>query len=144
MTVYRSVALVADLNTLSCVNTQVYQTSDAFAAEVANHFPPFLAHATHKKRGIPRHAGQEYPYKKAQKGGYRRLFVRGCFRVNALGYCYEFFSLSATLSLIGFGFDWCFGFGWCFGLTCLLHRFFCLWSHQGHYQHLIAVIDKEH
>jgi hypothetical protein len=49
MTVYRLVALLADLNTLSGINTQGYQTSHAFATEGANHFSPFLAHATHKK-----------------------------------------------------------------------------------------------
>jgi hypothetical protein len=144
MAVYRLVALVADLNALSSINTQGYQTSHAFSTEGANHFSPFLAHATHKKGVFHATQGRNTPTKKAQKGGYRRPFVRGCSRSNALGYCYEFFSLSATLPLIGFGFDWCFGFDWRFGLACLLHRFLCLWSHQGHYQHLIAVIDKEH
>jgi len=82
MVVYRVVALLADLNTLPCVNTQGYQTSDAFATEVANHFSPFLALATHKKGIFHATQGRNTPYKrqkKAQKGGYRRLSVRGCF-----------------------------------------------------------------
>jgi hypothetical protein len=58
---------------------QGYPTSDAFATEVANHFSPFLALATHKKGVSLPHTGQRYPYKKAQKGDYRRLPVRGCF-----------------------------------------------------------------
>ena len=138
ITVYRLVALVADLNTLPCVNTQVYQTRGVLVTKVALHLFSFLALATHKKGVFHATQGRNTPTKKAQKGGYRRPFVRGCSRSNALGYCNEFFSLSATLPLIGFG------FGWCFGLVCLFHRFLCLWSHQRHYQHLIAVIDKEH
>jgi hypothetical protein len=84
MGVYLVVALIADLNALSSINTQGYQTSDAFATEVANHFSPFLALATHKKGVFHATQGRNTPTKKAQKGGYRRLFVRGCFRSNAL------------------------------------------------------------
>jgi hypothetical protein len=84
MSIYLVVALVADLNALSSVNTQDCQTSDAFAAEVANHFSPFLALATHKKGVSHATQGRNTPTKKAQKGGYRRPFVRGCFRSNAL------------------------------------------------------------
>ena len=49
MAVYCVVALLADPDALRCVKMQPYPTSDAFATEVANHFPPFLALATHKK-----------------------------------------------------------------------------------------------
>jgi hypothetical protein len=80
MAVYHVVTLVADLNTLPCINTQGYQTSDAFTTEVANHFSPFLALATHKKGGIPRHTGQEYPLqKKHKKAATHGFLVRGCF-----------------------------------------------------------------
>ena len=49
MAVYRLIALFADPDALRCVKIQPYPTSDAFATEVANHFSPFLALATHKK-----------------------------------------------------------------------------------------------
>jgi hypothetical protein len=49
MTVYRLVALVADLNTLSCVNTQVYQTRGVLVTKVALHIFSFLALAMHTK-----------------------------------------------------------------------------------------------
>jgi hypothetical protein len=106
MSVYRLVALVADLNTLPCVNTQGYQTIDAFATEVANHFSPFLALATHKKGGIPRHTGQEYPLQKSTK---RRLPPPHCawlfsvkrsrLLLRALSFGYAFASASSRLLL---------------------------------------------
>jgi hypothetical protein len=67
ITVYRLVALLAYLNALSSINTQVYQTSDAFATEVANHFSPFLAHATHKKGVFHATRGRNTPTKKHKK-----------------------------------------------------------------------------
>jgi hypothetical protein len=67
MVVYRVVALLADLNTLPCVNTHGYQTSDASATEVANHFSPFLAIATHKKGIFHATQGRNTPYKKRHK-----------------------------------------------------------------------------
>jgi len=70
MAVYRVVALLTDPNTLPCINTQGYQTSDAFATEVANHFSPFLALATHKKGVFHATQGRNTPYKKSTK---RRL-----------------------------------------------------------------------
>ena len=83
MSVYLVVALVADLNTLSSIDPQIYQTSDAFATEVANHFSSFLALTTHKKGVFHATKGRNTPTKKAQKGSYRRLFMRGCFCVQA-------------------------------------------------------------
>jgi len=81
MAVYHVVALLADPDALRCVKMQPYPTSDAFATEVANHFSPFLALATHKKGVVFPHTGQGLPplQKNAQKGDYRRLPVRGCF-----------------------------------------------------------------
>jgi hypothetical protein len=67
MTVYRLVALLADQNTFSRVNPQVYQTRGILATKVTLHTFSFLALATHKKGGILRHTGQEYPYKKHKK-----------------------------------------------------------------------------
>ena len=75
MVVYRVVALLADLNTLPCVNTHSYQTSDAFATEVANHFSPFLAPRHTQKRDIPRHTGQEYPLQKMHKKAATAAFL---------------------------------------------------------------------
>ena len=79
MAVYCVIALLADPDALRCVKVQSYPTSDAFATEVANHFSPFLALATHKKEGSILAQGKDTPYKNAQKGDYRRLPVRGCF-----------------------------------------------------------------
>ena len=84
MAVYRLIALFADPNTLRCVNTQVYQARGVLLAKVALHLSSFLALATHKKGVSHATQGRNTPTKKAQKGGYRRLFVRGCFRSNAL------------------------------------------------------------
>jgi hypothetical protein len=70
MVVYRLVALLADPDALQRVNSQPYQTSGISLAELANHGSPFPALAHTQKRGIPRHIGQEYPYKKGTK---RRL-----------------------------------------------------------------------
>jgi hypothetical protein len=67
MTVYRPVALVADLNALSSINTQGYQTSDAFATEVALHFSPFLALATHKKGVSHATQGRNTPTKSTKR-----------------------------------------------------------------------------
>jgi hypothetical protein len=75
MTIYRLVALLANPNTFSCPNTQVYQTSDAFATEVANHFSPFLALATRKKGVFHATQGRNTPTKKAQKGDYPVAFL---------------------------------------------------------------------
>jgi hypothetical protein len=107
MAAYRVVALLADLNTLPCVNTQGYQTIDAFATEVANHFSPFLALATHKKGGIPRHTGQEYPLQKSTK---RRLPPPHCawlfsvkrsrLLLRVLSFGYAFASTSSRLLLL--------------------------------------------
>ena len=79
MAVYRVIALLADPDALRCEKMQPYPTSDAFATEVANHFSPFLALDTHKNGVFHATQGRNTPTKKAQKGGYRRLFVRGCF-----------------------------------------------------------------
>jgi hypothetical protein len=83
MTIYRLVALLANPNTFSRINTQVYQTRGIVVAKFTLHVFSFLALATHK-RGVSYRTGQGYPLQKAQKGGYRRLPVRGCFRSNAL------------------------------------------------------------
>ena len=52
MAIYRLVALLADLNTLSCVNSQVYQAWGVVMAKITFHITPFLTTvvlATHKK-----------------------------------------------------------------------------------------------
>jgi len=61
MAVYRVVALLADPDAVRCVKMHSYPTSDAFATEVANHFSPFLALATHKKGVVLPHTGQGLP-----------------------------------------------------------------------------------
>lgn len=83
MIVYRLVALLAAQNTFSRVNPQVYQTRGILVTKVALHIFSFLALATHKK-GYSTPHGAGIPLQKAQKGGYRRLPVRGCFRSNTL------------------------------------------------------------
>jgi hypothetical protein len=75
MSVYRFVALVADLNTLPCVNTQVYQTRGVLVTKVALHIFSFLALATHKKGVFHATQGRNTPTKKAQKGGYPAAFL---------------------------------------------------------------------
>jgi hypothetical protein len=108
MAVYCLIALLADLNTSSCVNSQVYQTRGVLVTKVALHIFLLSCPRHAQKRGIPRHTGQEYPLQKAQKGGYRRLFVRGCFRSNAVrllllvlsfGYASASFELLVRLAL---------------------------------------------
>jgi len=79
MTVYRLVALVADLNTLPCVNTQVYQARGVLVTKFALHIFSFLALATHKKRGILTAQGKDTPTKSTKRRLPRRLPVRGCF-----------------------------------------------------------------
>ena len=49
MAVYRLIALLADPDALRCVKTQLYQARGVLVAELALHFPPFLALATQKK-----------------------------------------------------------------------------------------------
>ena len=67
MAVYRLVALVADLNTLPCVNTQVYQTKGVLVTKVALHIFSFLALATHKKGVFHATQGRNTPTKKHKK-----------------------------------------------------------------------------
>jgi hypothetical protein len=108
MAIYRLIALLADLNTLSCVNSQIYQSRGVLVAKVALHLFSFLALATHKKGVFHATQGRNTLTKKAQKGGYRRLFVRGCFRSNAVrllllvlsfGYASASFELLVRLAL---------------------------------------------
>jgi len=70
MTVYRAVTLVADLNALSSINTQVYQARGILLTKVALHLFSFLALATHKKGVSHATQGRNTPYKKSTK---RRL-----------------------------------------------------------------------
>jgi hypothetical protein len=67
ITVYRLVAPLADLNTLSCVNTQVYQTRGILMTKVALHISSFLAPATHKKGVFHATQGRNTPTKKHKK-----------------------------------------------------------------------------
>jgi hypothetical protein len=67
ITVYRLVTHVADLNTLPCVNTQVYQTKGVLVTKVALHFFSFLALATHKKGVFHATQGRNTPTKKHKK-----------------------------------------------------------------------------
>jgi len=75
MAVYRLTASPTGLNTLSCIDSQVYQASDAmtteFTFDITAPFLSVFARASQtKKGGIPTHAGQEYLFtRKAQKGG---------------------------------------------------------------------------
>jgi hypothetical protein len=64
MAVYRLVALLADPDTLRCVNTQVYQATSALLAKVALHLLSFLALATHKKGVFHATQGRNTPTKK--------------------------------------------------------------------------------
>jgi len=96
MTVYRLIALLADLNTLPCVNPQVYQARGVAVAKFTLHIVPLSGCLCpyHTKKGYPDPTqGKDIPYKKAQKGGYRRLPVRGCF-------CVQAFYATATGSLL--------------------------------------------
>ena len=96
MAVYRLIAPLTDLNTISCVNTKDYQSRGVFATELANHFSPFLALATHKKGVFHATQGRNTPTKKAQKGGYPAaslcvvvfVFKRSMLRLLVLFYGY--------------------------------------------------------
>jgi hypothetical protein len=101
MGVYLVVALIADLNALSSVNTQDYQTSDAFAAQVANHFFPFLALATHKKGVSHATQGRNTPTKKHKKAATAASLCVVVFGQTLLCYGY-WFSLTAALRLFRF------------------------------------------
>ena len=154
MAVYRVVALLTDLNTLPCINTQGYQTSDAFATEAANHFSPFLALATHKKGVFHATQGRNTPYKNSTKRRLpRRLSVRGCFCVQTFSLLWlcllcDCYLLTLSLRLrLGLGFRWLSFYFGCWlncgcGLPVLLLLLLRLVTHHRHDYHLIA-FDSE-
>jgi hypothetical protein len=106
MAVYRLIALLADPNTLRCVNTQVYQARGVLLAKVALHFLSFLALATHKK-GVS-HATQDR--NTPTKSTKRRLppplcawlcsVKRSRLLLRVLSFGYAFASASAWLLLL--------------------------------------------
>jgi hypothetical protein len=67
MAVYRLIALLADPDSLRCVKTQLYQARDVLLAELALHFSPFLALATHKEGVFHATQGRNTPTKKHKK-----------------------------------------------------------------------------
>ena len=101
MAVYRLIAPLTDLNTFSCVNTKDYQSRGVFATELANHFSPFLALATHKKGVFHATQGRNTPTKKHKKAATPPplcawLFL--CSSVLCYGYWF-FFTDTAALWL---------------------------------------------
>jgi len=87
MAIYRLIALLADLNTLSCVNSQVYQAPGVVMAKITFHFSPFSdyfcpCHA--QQRGIPPRYRGGYPLKMAKRGGSSPLFAWLCLWLSVL------------------------------------------------------------
>jgi len=144
MAIYRLIALFADLNTLSCVNSQVYQARGVVMAKFTFHFSPFSdcfcpCHAQ-TKRGLPAQ-GKETPLQKMHKKATTAAFlcvVVLCSSVLCYGYCFSFTATAALRLCFGF---WL-GFGWLgFGSGCLL-LLLCLATYHRHYYHLIAIGSK--
>ena len=76
MAIYRLIAPLADLNALSCIDSQVYQARGIVMAKFTFHITPFSSYLPKaNKKGSPR-TGQGNPLtKNAQKGGYPAAFL---------------------------------------------------------------------
>jgi len=94
MAVYRLMASLTGLNTLSCIDRQVYQARDALTTEFAFQITAllvcvFAGGSQTRKEAFRVTPGRNTPLQeKHKKAGSRRLFVRGCFRssVHAMAY----------------------------------------------------------
>ena len=143
MSGYRLVALIADLNTLSCVNTQVYQSRGVLVTKVALHIFSFLALATHKKGVFHATQGRNTPTKKHKKAATPPpscawLFL--CSSVLCYGYWFSFTAAAALWLHFRFA-----RLSFWLGLGCsFLLLYLCLAGHHRHYYHLITIGSKEH